>query len=231
MRDICWQRIFGVAGILVLLLGGVMAVRAADGPAPYQAKDFSAILGMTGISDRTLQNHFKLYQGYVTNTNLLLERTNQLLSEGKEKTPEFAELRRRLGFEFDGMRLHEYYFGNLKGDGTPDPASTLSARITRDFGSFARWKADFVATGSMRGVGWAILDYDPAADRLLNVWISDHEQGHLVGLQPILVMDVWEHAFYLDTTNKADYIDAFLKNANWREAERRFTALAPRTAP
>lgn len=106
MGHICWYRIGMMVMGLVLLLGG-----ARGAPVAYQAKDFSGILGMTGISDRTLQNHFKLYQGYVNNTNLLLERTSQLLSEGKEKTPEFAELRRRLGFEFNGMRLHEYYFG------------------------------------------------------------------------------------------------------------------------
>jgi len=215
MKHCVWR-----VGLLLVLLGMALCARAA-----YQAKDFSNILGMPGIGDRTLQNHIKLYQGYVTNVNLLLERTNQLLQEGKGDTPEFAELRRRLGFEFDGMRLHEYYFGNLKGDGKPDPGSALYKQLAQDFGSFDRWNADFVATGKMRGIGWAILYYDPQANRLLDVWITDHEIGHPAGLAPILVMDVWEHAYYLDTTNRADYISAFMKNANWREAERRFTVV------
>ncbi len=178
MSDRWWRKTypvvaFSAAMLGVLLLGHTIPAPAAGeageaGSVPhYTAKDFTAILGMQGISDKTLLNHFKLYQAYVANTNTLLDRTSQLLNEGKENTPDFAELRRRLGFEFDGMRLHEYYFGNLKGDGKPDPTSPLYQQIVRDFGSFERWNTDFIATGKMRGDGWAILYYDPMENRLM----------------------------------------------------------------
>lgn len=191
----------------------------------YQAQEYSRILGMDGISDETLQNHFKLYQGYVTNTNTLLEKTGQLANEGKEKTPEFAELRRRLGFEFCGMRLHEYYFENLKGNGQPDQRSLIYQQIERDFGSFERWKSDFTGTLAMRGVGWAILFYDTRADCLVNAWITLHQDGILPGVQPLLVVDAWEHAYYLDyQTSRPEYIAAIFKNLNWQEIEKRFEA-------
>ncbi|MHB9026465.1 MAG: superoxide dismutase [Armatimonadota bacterium] len=191
----------------------------------YQPQEYTSILGMQGISDATLQNHFKLYQGYVTNTNTLLDKMTQLLDDGKERTPEFAELRRRLGFEFDGMRLHEYYFENLKGSGKPDTGSFIYGQIEKDFGSFDRWQKDFTGTAAMRGVGWAVLFYDTRADRLLNEWIELHMTNVLAGVQPLLVVDCWEHAFYLDfQTERPKYIDAVMSNINWEEVARRFEA-------
>lgn len=191
----------------------------------YEAHDYSSILGMQGISDATLQHHFKLYQGYVKNTNTLLEHTSQLLRDGKGMTPEFAELRRRLGFEFDGMRLHEYYFENLKGAGSPDSHSLIYQQIEQDFGGFEAWQTDFHSTGAIRGVGWAILCYDTRANRLLNEWIDQHHTNLLAGVQPLLIMDAWEHAYYLDyQTERAKYIEAFFSNLNWAEVARRFEA-------
>lgn len=191
----------------------------------YQAQDYARVLGMDGISDTTLQVHFKLYQGYVTNTNTLFDRLNALLDEGKERTPDYAELQRRLGFEFCGMRLHEYYFENLKGNGQPDAKSMIYQQIERDFGSFERWKKDFMAIGAMRGVGWAVLFYDTRQDQLINNWITLHQENILPGLQPLLVMDVWEHAFLLDyQTDRPKYLEAFLRNLNWQEVEKRFMA-------
>lgn len=192
----------------------------------YQAYDYSHILGMQGISDTTLQNHFKLYQGYVNNTNTLLERTIQLAADGKEKTSDFAELRRRFGFEFDGMRLHEYYFENLNGTGTPDRNSAVYKKLAQDFGDVDRWKTDFLATGAMRGVGWAILFYDHHADRTLNAWVTLHQDNVLAGLEPLLVLDAWEHAYYLDhQTNRAAYLDAFMQHCNWQVVNQRFEDL------
>jgi len=189
----------------------------------YEARDFSRILGMDGISDTTLQNHFKLYQGYVTNTNTLLDKMNALLDEGKERAPDFAELQRRLGFEFCGMRLHEYYFGNLKGSGKPDAGSALYRKIEQEFGGFARWKKDFTAIAAMRGVGWAVMFYDPQADRLIDTWITLHQDGILPGLQPLLVLDIWEHAFYDDyQTERPKYLEAFFNNLDWSAVEQRF---------
>lgn len=191
----------------------------------YELQDYSRILGMDGISDETLKNHFKLYQGYLNNTNTLLEKTAQLLNEGKDRTPEYAELRRRLGFEFNGMRLHEYYFENLKGNGNPDTNSLIYQQITNDFGNFDQWKKDFISTGMMRGVGWAILFYDTRANRLINNWITLHETNVLPGVQPLLVMDVWEHAFYIDfQADRGSYVDAFMRNLNWAEIAKRFEA-------
>lgn len=189
----------------------------------YQLQDYRGILGMQGISDKTLQNHFKLYEGYLNNTNALMEKTRQLLDAGQGKTPEFAELRRRLGFEFNGMRLHEYYFENLKGDGQPDSDSLIHQQLARDYGSFERWRDDFIATGSMRGIGWAVMFYDTRGDQLQHVWVDEHQINILPGVQPLLVMDVWEHAFYLDyAADRAGYIAAFFQNLNWQEVARRF---------
>lgn len=189
----------------------------------YTPHDYSRILGMQGISDTVLQNHFKLYQGYTNNTNTLLEKIEALTREDKAKTPEFAELQRRFGFEFNGMRLHEYYFENLKGDGNPDTRSALHPRLAHDFGSFDRWQQQFIGTGSMRGVGWAVLYYDIRGDRLLNVWINEHQVNHLAGQEPLLIMDVWEHAYMLDyQLDRASYIEAFFRNVNWQEVARRF---------
>lgn len=214
--------------IVVLLAAACLLACAvlAQPPGPYQARSFNHILGMPGISDETLRYHFQLYQGYVTNSNTLWQQTRDLVAAGQGGTPAFAEMRRRLGFEFNGMRLHEYYFANLKGDGTPDPKSALSRKMAQDFGSFDAWKTDFLATARLRGIGWAILWYDPDADRLLNVWVDEHQINNLAGLEPLLVMDVWEHAYYLDyQTNRDGYLDAFFANLNWHEVERQYEAV------
>src|SRR4030042_776414 len=123
----------------------------------YTAKDYSRLLGMQGFSDTLLKNHFTLYQGYVTNTNKLMDALNQFLKEGKTGTPEYAELKRRLGWEFNGMRLHEYYFENLGGKGGINKVGKLYQKLAESFGSYEAWEKDFRATGSMRGIGWAIL--------------------------------------------------------------------------
>ncbi len=193
---------------------------------PYKAKEYSFLLGMPGFSDKALNTHFKLYQGYVSNTNLLLEILAKLVSEGKNRSPEYAEIKRRFGWEFDGMRLHEDYFENLGGVGSLDPKSALYTRIVSDFGSFDLWKADFIATGSMRGIGWAILYQDPRSGRLVNIWINEQDVGHLAGGTPLLIMDVFEHAYMIDyLLDRAQYIDAFFKNINWQAVIQRYSSL------
>ena len=177
---------------------------------------------MAGFSQTLLNNHFTLYQGYVTNTNKVLDSLAAMLKEGKVGSPEYAELKRRLGFEFDGMRLHEYYFENLGGKGTLDKSGKLGKRLTQDFGSYEDWEKDFRGTAAMRGIGWAILYLDNLAGRLINQWINEHETGHLAGGTPILVLDVFEHAFMIDYgLKRADYIEAFFKNINWAVVESR----------
>jgi len=188
----------------------------------YAAKDYSALIGMPGFSEALLKNHFTLYQGYVANTNKVIDAVEALAKEGKGASPEYAEQKRRLGWEFDGMRLHEYYFENLGGQGPLAPDGRLAQRIAADFGSYEQWETDFKATGAMRGIGWAVLYQDSNTGRLLNFWINEHDTGHPAGCTPILVMDVFEHAFMLDYgTKRADYIAAFFGNVNWAAAESR----------
>jgi len=182
----------------------------------YSAKDYSNLFGMEGFSQTLLQNHFTLYQGYVTNTNKLSDLLAAMLKEGKAGTPEYSELKRRFGFEFNGMRLHEYYFENLGGKTPLGKKGTLAKRLADAYGSYDAWEQDFRATGAMRGIGWVILYQDNVTGWLFNQWVNEHEVGHLAGCRPILVMDVFEHAFITDHgLKRADYIEAFFKNINW----------------
>ena len=194
---------------------------------PYQPKSFD-LSGLKGISDRTIEMHFKLYEGYVGATNELTEKISELLIKGEvdyEKMPDYSELKRRLGFEYNGMVLHEYYFGNLKRDGGGDPkeSSPFTKRAQAGFGSFEIWKGDFISTGKMRGVGWVVCYEDPSSGRLSNHWITLHEGGNIAGYQPLLVMDMWEHAYMVDyiPAEKMKHIEAFLKNLNWSVVEAR----------
>jgi Fe-Mn family superoxide dismutase len=193
----------------------------APGNVLYRARDFD-LGGLHGISDRTLEMHFKLYQGYVQETNRLNDRIAEYLDDGRidpEEQPAYSELNRRLGFEYNGMVLHELYFGNLKKGGADDPpaSSSFAREAAAAFGSFSTWKADFVGIGRMRGVGWAICSQNPAGGRLSNHWVSLHEVGNVAGFQPLLVMDVWEHAFLLDyePAERPKYIEAFFRNVDW----------------
>jgi len=200
----------------------------------YKAKSFD-LSGLTGISDETLAMHFKLYEGYVTNTNLLNEQINGLFKDGQldaTKMAAFSELRRRYGFEYNGMVLHEYYFGNMKKQGTGDPnKDTAFAKAAAEgFGSYEVWKADFVATGKMRGVGWAATYQDPSNGALSNHWINLHETGNVAGYTPILIMDVWEHAFIKDyaPADRPKYIEAFFSNIDWDAVSSRLQGSAGR---
>lgn len=187
----------------------------------YQEQDYSSLVGMEGFSKELLEAHFGLYAGYVKNTNKL----SDMLKDLAQDAPEYAELKRRFGWEFNGMRLHELYFGNMTaGDSSFDEGSALGKKITEDFGSFDAWKEDFVSTSSMRGIGWCILYLDPHSGRLFNTWINEHDVGHLAGGVPLLVLDVFEHAYVLDYGMKrADYINAFFNVINWEEVASRLS--------
>ncbi len=188
----------------------------------YEVKKFEHLLGLEGFSDELLKNHFTLYEGYVKNVNGLVD----LLTTKEAGTVEYSELQRRLGWEFDGMRLHELYFENLmKGGSELDVNSDLGKLMIKLYGSFENWKKNFVSVGMMRGIGWVVLYYDPNANELFNVWINEHDTGHLVGCTPILVLDVFEHAYMLQYgLKKADYLEAFMKNICFHVANARFTA-------
>ncbi len=193
----------------------------------YKPQQFE-LSGLNGISDQTLEMHFKLYEGYVKETNNLTEKIAKFLEDGKvdqEEMPAYSELTRRLGFEYNGMVLHEYYFGNMKKQGSVDPEKTSAFYKTAEetFGSYDIWKADFVGIGKMRGVGWAICYQDPSNGNLSNHWITLHQIGNVAGFNPILVMDVWEHAYLLDykPAERPKYIEAFFSNIDWNAAEQR----------
>lgn len=186
----------------------------------YEAKNFEALLGMEGFSDTLLRNHFTLYEGYVSNTNKLAD----FLKGAEAGTPLYSETKRRFGWEWNGMRLHELYFGNMiKGSAPIDKKGALVKKITLDFGSFEIWEKDFIATGGVRGIGWAILVRDNETGRLFNIWVNEHDGGHLVGATALLVMDVFEHSFVLDYgIKRADYIASFKKVIDWNVVSSRF---------
>lgn len=193
----------------------------------YKPKEYD-LSGLDGISDKTLELHFKLYEGYVKETNNLSERIAKFLEDGKvdqDEMPAYSELTRRLGFEYNGMVLHEYYFGNMKRQGAGDPAkdTNFMKAAEASFGAYDIWKADFVGIGKMRGVGWAMCYQNPANGRLSNHWITLHETGNVAGFTPVLVMDVWEHAFLLDymPAERPKYIEAFFSNIDWDAVEGR----------
>ncbi|MBI5195646.1 MAG: superoxide dismutase [Nitrospirae bacterium] len=189
---------------------------------PYTAKDYTKLIGTEGFSETLLKNHFTLYQGYVTNTNKVMDALEQMLKEGKTGTPEFAELKRRLGWEFNGMRLHEYYFENLGGKGGINKHGRLAGKLTEGYGSYEAWEKEFKAVGAMRGIGWTVLYQDTSNEKLINFWINEHDISHPAGCNPLLIMDVFEHAFMIDYgLKRADYIEVFFKNINWDAAEAR----------
>ncbi len=179
----------------------------------YQERKFD--LNISGLSESQIQAHLGLYSGYVKNTNNLIEVMKT--AEG----PALAETSRRFGFEFNGMRLHEYYFEQFEKGG--EDSSKLKDRLAEQFGSFDSWKDDFVRIGKLRGIGWALLVEDDRTGDLMNVWISDHENGHLGGQKILLAMDIWEHAYLIDLmpSDRGKYIDIFFKNLNWNVIESR----------
>jgi len=198
----------------------------------YRTTNIDRLKGTAGFSGSLLDTHKALYEGYVRNTNMLADRLSELAKKDQTGSPEYAELNRRFGWEFNGMRLHELYFGNLiRGGAALRSESPLFHQISRDFGSFENWKKDFNATATLRGIGWTILYYEPIGQRLFNCWVTEHDIGHLAGAVPILVLDVFEHAYLADYgLNRAAYIDAFMKAADWNVASSRFMSTTGRQA-
>jgi superoxide dismutase, Fe-Mn family len=224
-----WPKIIVVAAaLLAAIAAGAQgaaekAVFASPTAQEYKAAEFPAISRMPGFSGQSIANHLKLYQGYVNSMNALSGKLVAMFAEGRENTPEYAELKRRFGWEFNGMRLHELYFGNMGSKGALQPDLSVYKSILVNFGSFEAWRKDFAATGSMRGIGWAVLYEDGASGRLFNAWIGEHDGGHLAGGSPLLVMDVFEHAYMTDyQLDRAKYIDAFLAVIDWGEVNKRF---------
>ena len=185
----------------------------------YEARNFD-IPELKGMSQQTIDEHLKLYQGYVKHTNLILEK----MKEEKEGYEE-SEARRRLGFEFDGMKNHEYYFEQLEGGQVgPDKEHPLNKKIEKDFGSMKQACNDFKKVASTRGVGWAVLYYDKENDTLIQTWVDEQHLGQLTGLTFLFGVDMWEHSYMLDyaPSKKMEYFDAYTSNVNWNVIEKRF---------
>lgn len=191
----------------------------------YTAQTFN-LPELQGLSEKQIKVHLGLYEGYVKHVNVLREQIADLTALDKDKYA-FAimETRRRLGFEFNGMRMHEYFFEQLEGGGAPlSPESALGKAVSEKHGSVDAFIAHFTAVGMSRGIGWSVLYADPKGGTLHTAWVADHELGQLGGLPIILAMDMWEHAFMVDyvPAEKKNYIEAFLKNVNFNVALKRF---------
>ena len=189
----------------------------------YTPKDYSKLRGLQGITNEQIEVHLTLYNGYVTRTNALQERIFQMASAGTFDNA-FQELKRRNGWEWNGMRLHEYYFDNMKpGAGALADGNRFGAAAKAMYGSIDAWKTDFMNTAKMPGVGWILAYHDPVSNQILNCWIDRHEVAHLAGCKPLLVLDVWEHAFsvYRKPTERAKYLEDFFANVNWSAVDSR----------
>ena len=190
----------------------------------YTEKKFE-ISNLNGISTKTIEEHLKLYSGYVKNTNLIVEKIAEVSADAEKNSLTISEAQRRFGFEFDGMRNHEYYFEQFEGAAKSlDPESNLGKAIATEWGSFDAWMARFKTLAMTRGVGWAILYKDETNGRLLNTWVEEQHLGHLTGLKVILALDMWEHSYMLDyvPSEKKKYVEAFFANINGTVVEGRF---------
>ena len=180
---------------------------------------------LKGISKETIEMHLKLYEGYVKNTNTILQKIEELAKDSEKNAYALAEVQRRFGFEYDGMRNHEIYFDSLS-NGAKDitKGGELHKMIEEVWGSFDAWLARFKAIAMSRGIGWAILYWDKKENYLMNAYVGDHEMGQLAGCAPILALDMWEHAYITDYApgGKKDYIEDYFFNLNWEYIEKNF---------
>ncbi len=190
----------------------------------YTARTFD-LPELKGLSKKQIDVHLALYQGYVKNVNLLMS-TIAAYQQTDDEGGKFAiaEMRRRLGFEFDGMRMHEYYFEQFEGTKGGDPESALAKAATERYGSGEGFISHIKEVAGTRGIGWTVVYYDPSVKTLHTAWVDDHQLGQLSGLPVILALDMWEHAYMVDyvPADKKSYVEAFLDNVNWSVIEKRF---------
>ena len=193
----------------------------------YSTKNFT-IPELKGLSKKQIDVHLALYEGYVKHTNLIMEKISQYKEQDAEGNAyAIAELRRRLGFEFDGMRMHEYYFEQFEGGATaPAGESALMSAVTEKYGGWDAFIAHIKEVTGTRGIGWVTVYADPRANTLHTAFVSDHEIGQLAGLPILLAVDLWEHAYMVDyvPAEKKTYVEAFLDNVNWSIVEKRMDA-------
>jgi Fe-Mn family superoxide dismutase len=188
----------------------------------YEAQTFN-IGELTGISSETIEEHLGLYQGYVKHVNLIREKIAAYENDKECNAYAIAEMQRRLGFEFGGMRNHEYYFAQLEGGAQALPDGTLKDKIAFQWGSFEAWLERFKTIALTRGVGWAMLYHDPHTDQLVQTWVDEQHLGQLADLDLVLALDMWEHSYMLDypPSKKKEYVEAFFANLNWEVVNNR----------
>ncbi len=180
---------------------------------------------LKGITEKNIEEHLKLYSGYVKNANLILEKIEELSKNSEENAYVLGELQRRFGFEFNGMVNHEYYFEQFENQPKKlSPASKLRETIEQEWGSFDAWLNRFKAIALTRGIGWAMLYYDPLTKKLLNAWVDEQHLGQLNGCQTILALDMWEHSYVADyqPSGKKQYVEDFFENLNWEILEKNY---------
>lgn len=188
------------------------------------ARNFTDLIGMEGFSERLLTVHFQLYEAYVKNTNLLFKKWDEFSAKGDFTDPAFGESKRRFGWEYNSVKLHEQYFGALGKEKSDVNSSSFKNAVSEQYGSFDKWKEEFLGVAATRGIGWVVLYRDHVTQRLVNAWIDEHNNGHLIQSEPILVLDVFEHAFMIDYgVDKKKYLTAFMNNVQWDKVDLRLT--------
>jgi len=182
---------------------------------------------IVGISQEQIDDHWKLYEGYVKQVNMLNEELFYIRDDGEGNSLLYTDRRRRYGFEFNGMVLHEYYFGNLQKGLNDLHDCKLKKQIVKTFGTYNNWKKDFEAAAKSRSIGWTILYGDNATGAITNHFIAENGNGNIAGFTPLLVLDIWEHAYMIDRKagGRSDYIAAFMQNIHWDKVEERYEAM------
>ena len=183
----------------------------------YEAKTFN-VPELDGISKETIDMHIGLYNGYVKNVNLIQDKIEAFCNDMENNTIAISEMQRRLGFEFGGMRNHEYYFSQFEGRAKQMKTDCkLKAQIEKQWGSFENWQHKFTTIAMTRGVGWAMLYIDRKTNQLVQTWVDEQHLGQLADLNIILALDMWEHSFMRDYLpgQKGEYVKAFFNNLNW----------------
>ncbi len=186
----------------------------------YKGQSYKSLIGMPGFSDELLDIHLKLYEGYVAHFSSMIDSLNK-----STRDPGMVEeIEREFSWEFNGVRLHEAYFGNVtKHFNVLNPASDLALQIVKDFGSVEAWGDDFKRVCLTPGAGWAVLAWNPEEKRMVDLWIEGHEVGPLFYCVSILVNDCFDHAYRTDYgDDRSDYTDAFLNVIDWKEIQKRF---------
>lgn len=188
----------------------------------YETKTFD-IPTLEGISEKTIKEHLGLYAGYVKHVNLIHEKISELKEDSDKNAYALSEVQRRLGFEFGGMKNHEYYFSQFEGGATEIPEGNFKQLIEAQFTSTDAFVTHFRNIAMTRGVGWAMMYIDKATNQFVCTWVDEQHLGQLANVDIVLALDMWEHSYMLDyaPSEKKQYVDAFFKNLNWEVVESR----------